>query len=212
MAEWREPLPSQGLKKKANPYEGRWRAWYSSIADWMLANPGRTQAECAAALGKGTTTIGFIMASDTFKQYFAARRAAWSEVHDRAITQKLTAVTEAALDSMLDQFEKKKDQIPLQLVTQVATSGLDRLGFGPKTVPPAVNVNVSQTDNRVQIAVSAADLAEAQSALRLVEARRALENTPSPPSLAGPGGVEVEGEAVVEAAETRDEDDIFLGS
>lgn len=207
------------MARQSNPYEGRWRPWYSSIADWMLRNPGKPLADCAAELGKGESTIAAITASDTFRTYFAQRRQQWTELHDRALTQKLTKVTEAALDSMLEQLEKKKDQIPIALVTQVATSGLDRLGFGPKVAPPSVNVNVNQTDNRVQVAVSAVDLAEARSALRLVESRRAAEGgannigpTEIAPSLAGQGAIEVEGEAAVEAAETKDDDDLFLDS
>jgi hypothetical protein len=52
----------------------RWRWWYSAISDYRLANPGCTVKEVALALNKGETTIGFIVASDVYKEYEAQRR------------------------------------------------------------------------------------------------------------------------------------------
>jgi hypothetical protein len=199
-----EPLPAATSRGLSAPYEGRWRWWYSAIADWMLEHPGRPMTECAAYLKKAPSTVYAITASDTFREYFARRRSEWSQTHDQVLTQKLTSVTELALDSLLGQLEKKRDQIPMNIVKDLAVSGLDRLGFGPKTTP-AVNVNVQQNDNRQQIAiaVTASDLEEARIALRRVEQRRSEEPPATVPlassaarnsssSLVGDGRVEAE--------------------
>lgn len=172
-----EPRPSRGHGlDPSNPYQGRWRSWYSAIADWQLANPGRTLSECAQALGKSVNTIGFITNTDMYRDYFARRREAWSREHDFSIISKTTKVAERALDVMLEKMEKQSDKLPMNLVTEVATSALDRLGYAPKP-PASVEVNVN-TDNRkvVMVPISAGALEEARDALRAAEKNRALSH------------------------------------
>src|SRR5678815_4847907 len=50
------PRSTEDTRGVSNPYEGRWRWWYSAISDWMLRNPGGTMADCAAELGRGAST------------------------------------------------------------------------------------------------------------------------------------------------------------
>lgn len=159
-----------------NPYEGRWRWWYEGIADWMIEHPGGQLQECARDLNKTPTTISLIIHTDVFKDYLAKRRAEWRERHDHALTSKTTAVAEAALDCLLVQLEKKKDQVPITTITEIATSALDRLGYSPqKAQPPSVQVNVQQNNDTkvVHAAVSPLALEEAREALRVAERNRA---------------------------------------
>lgn len=141
----------------------------------MIRNPGGKLCDCAKELNKNQNTISMIANSDMFRDYLAQRKAEWRETHDFAILSKVTAVAEKSLDTLLTQLEKKGDQVPVQVMAEIATSTLDRLGYGPKQ-QPGVQVNVQQNDNRVQVAVGANELLEAREAMRRAESRRAIES------------------------------------
>lgn len=163
----RVPGPSQ----KNN---GRWMFYYPAIADWMLDHPGGRLSDCAAHMNRTPQTISHIINSDMFQEYFRKRREQWTKDHDHAIVGKTTQVAEAALDLMLEKLEKQGDKIPMQLVTEVATSTLDRLGYGPKK-GPEVQVNVDNSDKRQVVinSVTIEALAEAREALRIAERQSA---------------------------------------
>lgn len=174
-----------------NAYEGRWKWWYSAIADWMIANPDGKLADCATALNKSRATISLIIQTDLFKDYLSRRKEQWRQRHDFALVQKTTRVAEAALDSLLSNLEKKKDQVPINLLNDIASTALDRLGYSPqKQSPASVQVNVQQNAGPqiVHAAISPEALEEAREALRVAERNRAeraqnlLEATPVPDS------------------------------
>lgn len=160
-------------KTRQGVYQGRWRWWYSSIADWMIRNPGGSMSDCAAALNKHPNTISAIANTDMFREYFARRKAEFHREHDYAIRAKLTGVAEASLDLMLGQLRKKGDQIPMQRLESIVGSTLDRLGYAPSTSPTVVVNNT--TDARTQTVaitgLTASALEEARQALRLAELR-----------------------------------------
>ncbi len=168
-----EPMP----RKSTGPnYRGAWRPWFPAIADWMLQHPGEPLKDCAAALGKHPQTINLIARTDMFKEYFQRRREEWTKMHDFALVAKTTKVAERALDLMADKLEKQGDKIPMNLLNEVATGTLDRLGYAPNKVQgPSVSVNVS--DNRVvMVPIDASALQEARDAIRAAEARRTIEH------------------------------------
>lgn len=167
-----EPLPKRAL----GPNSPGWRPWYPAIADWMLQHPGAPLTECAKDLGKHPQTIALIARTDMFKEYFARRRQEWTQLHDYALVAKTTKVAERALDLMADKLEKQGDKIPMNVLSDVMTGTLDRLGYAPKT-QPSVEVNVN-TDNRkvVMIPIDAGALQEARDAIRLAEQRRTIEH------------------------------------
>src|SRR4029077_4304076 len=119
-------------KDPKNPYQGRWRWYYPGIADWIIRHPEGKLSDCAKDMNKAYGTIAFIVRTDLFQEYLAQRRAAWQKDHDFTIISKVTRVAEKSLDLLLDKMEKQADKIPMQLITEVATSSLDRLGYGPK--------------------------------------------------------------------------------
>lgn len=177
-----EPLKSSisrvQRRTQRNPYEGRWNWWYSAIADIMIRSPTTSIVEIAKELDKATNTISMIINTDLFKDYLARRKDQWRQDHDFKVLSKLTEVAELSLDSVAEQFRKKKDQVPLAIAVETMTSTLDRLGYGVKT-QPQVAVNVNQNDNRTQTVVvqgvSATALEEARAALRLAESKRGEE-------------------------------------
>lgn len=178
-----EPARSQvghaQARSQRNPYEGRWNWWYSSIADIMIRDPSVRMGDIATELGRAPNTISMIVNTDLFQEYLARRKEEWRKTHDFSIMAKMTEVAELALDSVAEQFKKKKDQIPLPIAVEAMTSALDRLGYGTKQ-QPAVSVQVNQDNsNRSQTVVvqgvSATALEEARAALRVAEGKRGEE-------------------------------------
>lgn len=153
-----------------------WTWWYEAVADQMLANPHLTKLEIATRLGKSPGTIIAITKSDSFKTYYAQRRADFTARHDAAIMNRLTKVAEASLDLISESLEKRRDQVPLDLLKDLATSSLEKLGYGTKPAP-GVQVNLNQMNAAFVVppAVDAAAIEEARDALRAVEQKRLIE-------------------------------------
>lgn len=184
-------------QRPASAPEGRWRWWYASIADWMLRNPDGTQEDCARHFGKHPNTISRIVTSDTFRAYLAQRRREWQSDHDARITQRLGDVALKSMDNILDQLDKKRDTLKLDILTELMGSSLEALGFG-KPAAPTVQVTTQIDASTQQVvlpgSVSTAALEEARAALRLAEQRRVLEIdvVPNSSPAVGAGSSEVE--------------------
>jgi hypothetical protein len=159
------------LPKPRNPWEGRWRWWYSSIADWMIANPDKHLKECASALGKHANTISAIAQTDLFKRYLEERKREYRERHDFALVTKVTKVASLSLDILAEQLETKRTAVPIRDIAAISSSALERLGYGVQQPAAAVQVNV----NNNPPAISASALSEAREALRLAEERKRSE-------------------------------------
>jgi len=171
----RSHVTRRQMAVQKNPYEGRWNRWYSAIADILIRAPAASNNDIAKELGKAPNTISMIVNTDMFNEYLAQRKDEWRRTHDFTLLNKLTKVAELSLDSVIEQFEKKKDQVPLALATSTMNSALDRLGYTPKT-SPAVEVTVNndaRTQTVVVQGVSATALEEARNALRIAEGKRA---------------------------------------
>lgn len=175
------PLPrvSSGRSDPLNPYNGRWRQWYVDIADWMITHPGGSLTDCAKDLNKHLNTISYITRSNTFQDYYAARRMEHSARQDEMMRAKLTGVASKSLDVILEKLEKQGDQIPLKFMTEIATGALDRLGYAPAAPATSVNINTG-TQQITQVAVSVEALKEAQDAMRAAEEKRAAEYRMAP--------------------------------
>lgn len=190
-----EPSISRApVRGGSNPYQGRWRWWYSAIADWMLRNPGRPLKECAREFRKSENTIYYITGSEVFRDYFARRKAEWSRDHDFALRSKLTRVAELTLDATVEKLQSQRDKTALPVLTELLTSSLDRLGFAPQT-GPQVQINQQIGDNRNQVvqlpgSVTVSALEQAREALRAAEQLRSLPSRgaePLPGSVSGDG-------------------------
>jgi len=160
-----------------NPYERRWGWWYAAIADWMIANPDGSMAQCARDLGKASSTISLIKNTDLFRDYLATRRKEWEARHDYALRAKTTKVALTALDILSEQLEKKRDNVPINTVNAIATSALDRLGYSPQgPTPAAVQVNNYGAGAQVAVMpVNAGALEEARQAIRIAQQKRTAQ-------------------------------------
>lgn len=152
---------------------GQMRWWYASIADWMLRNPGSKLEECAKFFNKHPNTISLIINSDVFKAYLAQRRREWQLDHDAQLTQRLGDVAMKSMDCILEQIDKKRDTLRLDVLTELMGSSLEKLGFGKPNAPTVqVNTMVDASTQQIAIAVSPETLREAREALRIAESRR----------------------------------------
>jgi len=139
-------------------------SWYDHIIDDILSNPGTDLTATAKRLGRSPGTVQTIARSDMFRARFAQRRAQFEAELDRRIIDKLTKVAEKSLDATIEVLDKKKDAIPLPILKDLATSSLDRLGYGPpRGDPPSVNVSVQSN------VVSPEALARARERLKFID-------------------------------------------
>lgn len=179
----REPPQSRGdpaARNSGNPYQGRWRWWYSAIADHMIRHPDGKIQDIAAALGKQPNTISMIINTDIFRTYLQQRKTAWVAEHDFALRTRLTEVATKGLDLIADVLEKKGDQIPLQRLAAITESSLDRLGYAPSSGPQVV-VNTGTIDqSQKTLNVSSDVLREARDKMRVIEQEKAGQSLPEP--------------------------------
>lgn len=162
-------LSAASVTAQGGRINGRWRWWYSMIADYRISHPGCTHKEIASHLGKHESTVGAIVNTDMYREYEAQRKAAFrAEAEDR-VRGKLLSLTDQVLDSMTEIYKKKQDQVPLEVSREILNTGLEGLGFGPKP-QPGVIINNQQVN--IPSNVSASVLEEARMALRSVEQQR----------------------------------------
>lgn len=148
--------------------------WYDSIIDDMLANPGTSLVDTARRLGRSPSTVYTIASSDLFQARWAQRRQQFEDELNRRMVAKLTKAADMALDITIETMEKKRDAIPLPVLSDITKTTLDRLGYAPtERSAPAVVVN-----NNV---VSAEALAAAREKLKLVEgSAKSVAGPPEP--------------------------------
>jgi hypothetical protein len=162
----------------------RMRWWYEALADYMMANPKATQNEIAAHFGRAVSTISTIVNTDAFTAYMRQRREAHAATLDHSVREKLLGVADKGLGLILEQFEKKRDTIPLETLQRSVDSTLKSLGFGATSAPSAhVQVNVNPAaPTVVAVPVSVQDLQDARAALRRAQS---TELPPSPLTIEG---------------------------
>jgi hypothetical protein len=172
----------------------RW--WYESLADYMIANPTKTQNEIALHFGKAVSTISTIIHTDGFKSYMRQRRADMAENLDRSVRNKLTNVLDQTLDALTEKLTKKKDTLPVGDLKFIGDMALKGLGYGLEK--PQVTVNMPAQQTTVVVPVSLQDLADAQQALRNSQ-RQMIDVTP--PAPVTDDSSPLEGEAVGEQSD-----------
>jgi hypothetical protein len=145
----------------------RW--WYEALADFIIANPNANQNDMSAHFGRRPATISTVIGTDAFKAYFRQRRNAHAEKLDAEVRHKLFKVTNKSLDHMLEVLDKKRDNIPIEILRRVNDSALKNLGYGISSPPGGTTVNVNTTPQHVHVAVSLDDLEAARAALRAAQ-------------------------------------------
>lgn len=173
-------LPTANLPGKPSPAASTWQpqkamSWYDSIIDLMLIEPGISLKDIGAKLNKHPVTIGLIVRSDMFQARLAIRRAAYNEHLAAHTVQKLTKVAHKALDLTLEVMEKKGDTIPLKQVAEIATSALDKLGYGVPSRSESAPTQVFINNSSAAVASSSA-LERAREHMRTLQNREVAKS------------------------------------
>lgn len=108
---------------------------HESVAQWFMANPDKSKAECARALGVTPQYIYHLTASDMFREYY---RSLSEETFSRvfpALREKMAAVAEAAMDKLADHVQDSQDP---SYTLEVADKLLHRLGYAPTKGPTEI--------------------------------------------------------------------------
>lgn len=142
----------------------RW--WYESLADYMVAHPTATHAEMGRHFNRTVATIGMVINSDAFRAYFRQRRDQNAELLDNSVRAKMFSVADKSMDLILENLDKKRDTIPLELLQRVNESALKNLGYGVDRSPTTVVQVNNNPQQLVPVAVSIEDLENARAALR----------------------------------------------
>ena len=180
---YHEPRTAQKPGTGSAVVNGRWRWWYSAIADLMIRHPEWKMTDIARELNKHPNTVSMIVNTDLFKEYLAQRKVAWAQEHDHAIRAKLTDVVSESLDIVLEQLKTKKSQIGLQAALKVTESALDRLGYAPQSQPQVVVNNAPDNRQQTIVAVTPMDLEAARDAMRKAEQAKTGTSLGGPPLL-----------------------------
>lgn len=176
---WQQELKAMQLAHtKTRSYHRKTMPWwYDRIIDEMIANPGVKLSVIAQRLGRKPSTISSIINTDMFKAHYNARRARYAMQHDIGILEKTAKVAHQSLDLISQVLDKKKDQVPLDMLKDIADSSLKRMGYGVEPPPGAVNINVNNGQQVVlPPTVSKEDLLQAQMAVRQVQETKLAEN------------------------------------
>lgn len=154
--------------------------YHSRIIDWIIANPGGKMQDCAKFVNRAPSTLSLIVNSDLFKAALEQRKREFQAMHDFGIIERTTRVATSALDAILTTIDKKRDNIPLDVLNEVADAALTRLGYGAAPAAPSAPVINTQNAN-VYIEASRQDLEEARMALRQAQETRVKAIAPPQP-------------------------------
>lgn len=148
-----------GVKGSGTVYEPKnglsW--WYQRLAHHMVTYPNKTKKEIAQDFDVTPQTIYMVTNSQSFKTYYAQLMQD-QEQAIAGIAEKTAAVTEMALDHLIDKLAAPGAQecIPVMQLQDISHKGLTALGYG---VPKAPQV---QVNNIGGITVQPGELAAAR--------------------------------------------------
>lgn len=159
------PVPTKSYAEVKATKKMRW--WYEALADFMMANPAAKQNDIAAFFKKSPATISTIINSDAFQAYLAKRRGQYVQTLEGQVQEKMLNVASKGFDLILQRFEQKQTNIPLETLTktlELATRASVRTSqpSGGNTVV----VNPPGQTTLIPVAVGLEDLQAARQALR----------------------------------------------
>lgn len=139
---------------------------HEQIVNWFIANPHRTNADCAAFFGITQAWLSTIKRSDAYQARMRAcldemaeeTRAEYLAQLDLGTLGKLQVAADLAVEKLTEKIEIADDP---EFLLNCTDKLLHRMGFAPKSTP-AVAGPQSVTNNTLNVNVSAGDLAEAR--------------------------------------------------
>lgn len=137
-------------------------------------NPHKTKGDCAKFFNVSNQWLYVLTQSDVFKVLYEERRKKHSAMVSTSVIEKTSALTEMALDKLMDRVVETGDSMTPNFLKDVAAMGLDKLGYGGKAAAPPIAPPV-----QVQVNVVSSDqLAEARA--RMINKGRELASLDPP--------------------------------
>ena len=104
---------------------------HDAIAEWLVANPDKTQGACAAEFGYTEAWMSMIVNSDMFQVLYQAICEERKQLAVHTISAKMNNATALALDRTIEMLEPGK-AVSERFLLDTQNSLLDRLGFSGK--------------------------------------------------------------------------------
>ncbi len=120
---------------------------HDMLIDWLIANPERTQGDCAAAFNLTQAWLSTLLNSDMFKAKITERLAELGEGVREIIKLKMTHAADIAMDKTIEKLTEGASE---DFLTQTRDTLLTRLGYGDKPMnggnghaPIELNIGIS---------------------------------------------------------------------
>lgn len=111
---------------------------HTAMIDLLVAHPGISQGELAAAFGYSQAWISTVMSTDLFKAALAARREEMIDPALRAtLDERFKALVTRSLEVLQEKLSVPSVAIPDNLALRAAEMGAKALGLGGNVSPPA---------------------------------------------------------------------------
>lgn len=151
-------IPAKTIAKVAPRHE--------QIINWFIANPHRTNADCAAFFGITQAWLSTIKRSDAYQ---ARMRACLDEMAEETRSEylaqldlgtlgKIQVAADLAVERLTEKIEIADDP---EFLLNCTDKLLHRMGFAPKSTP-VLAAPQTVNNNTLNVNVSAGDLAEAR--------------------------------------------------
>ena len=127
--------------------------WMEALSDYMIANPDASARDAAVFFDKSQSWVSITKNSDSFIAFHKARREQHFERVSTSVGEKLTALSETALDTIQEKLEINRDDLPMNQLIDLNKMALGAMGFGAGRGGHNVNVSV-EVDNKKTIVVS----------------------------------------------------------
>lgn len=120
------------------------RLRHQAIADWLIANPDRTQNECAVEFGLTPAWLSVIVNSDIFQEYVRQRLHEVSTPVMFSLREKLLGVAHRAVEKLGACVDNSQDP---DFLLAAADKTLHRLGYAPSRGPEPAAQTVTNQQN-----------------------------------------------------------------
>lgn len=140
-------------------------AWHERLADWLIANPAKTQGEAAKHFGVTQAWLSVVKNSDAFQDYFRQRSDAASAVIIHGVKEKMLGAADQAVNELQRRLEH-----PQGFTTQELLDVTDTMT--KRTMAPQLQAAPGVQQLHLHMVPKAA-LAEARAAMRQAQVARA---------------------------------------
>lgn len=114
------------------------RPFHVALADWLICHPELTYKDAAREFGCTAVTVGNVVNSDLFRDFYARRR---DEVHGPAISGVRDRLETIAQIGSQRLAEKVAISDSPQFLLDVVSKMSDRIGLAPTRQSPGISFN-----------------------------------------------------------------------